>query len=121
MPLIYSEYDSTKTAMITVSGKITKEDYDSAIAPIEAFIGKHGTINFIEVIESFSGFDPSIILPGLKFDFAHVKHISRVAVVSDIGWISPLAKAAGYFMATKLRRFDLAALDEAKEWVRSSA
>ena len=121
MTLTYSEDDSTKTAMITVSGMITRDDYDAVMVPIQAFIDKHGSINFIEVIESLSGFEPSIIWPGLKFDIANLKHINRVAVVSDLGWISPFTKAAGYFMSTKLRMFDLADLDEAQAWIRSSA
>ncbi|MCV2892672.1 STAS/SEC14 domain-containing protein [Lentibacter sp. XHP0401] len=121
MSLVYSEDDSTKTAMITVSGKITKEDYDTVITPIQAFIDKHGSINFIEVVESFAGFEPSVLWPGIKFDITHLKHIDRVAVVSDIGWISPITKAAGYFMSTKLRMFDMDELDEAKDWVKSSA
>lgn len=121
MPLIYAEDDNTKTATITVSGHITREDYDKALAPMQAFIDKHGTVNFIEVIESFTGFDPSIIWPGLKFDIANIKHIRRVAVVSDIGWISPLTKAAGHFISTKLRMFDLAELEEARDWVKSTA
>jgi len=121
MTLTYSEDDSTKTATITVSGKITRDDYDAVMAPIQAFIDKHGSINFIEVIESLSGFEPSIIWPGLKFDMANLKHIKRVAVVSDLGWISPFTKAAGYFMSTKLRMFDLSELDEARDWVKSSA
>ena len=121
MGLIYEEDDATKTAMITVSGKIERADYDAVIEPMQAFINKHGTVNFIEVLESFSGFDPSVIWPGIKFDFANLKNIRRVAVVSDIGWISPLTKAAGYFMSTKLRMFDMSELDEARDWVRSSA
>ena len=121
MTLTYSEDDSTKTATIAVSGKITKEDYDAAITPMQAFIDKHGSVNFIEIVESFAGFEPSIIWPGLKFDMANLKHIDRVAVVSDIGWISPITKAAGYFMSTKLRMFDMSELVEAQAWVRSSA
>ncbi len=121
MAIIYEEDDSTKTATITVSGKIVRDDYDAVLKPMQAFIDKHGTVNFIEVVESFAGFEPSVIWPGIKFDVANLKHIRRVAVVSDIGWISPITKAAGYFMSTKLRMFDMAELDEARDWVKSSA
>lgn len=119
MSLTYTEDDTTKTATIVVSGKITKDDYDAIIGKMQAFIDTHGKVNLIEVVESFSGFDPSVIWPGIKFDFQNIRHIGKVAVVSDIGWISPFTKAAGYFMSTKLRMFDLAQLDEAKDWMAS--
>lgn len=41
------------------------------------------------------------------------------AVVSDIGWISPISKAAGAFMSTKLRTFILNDLNKAREWLNN--
>jgi SpoIIAA-like len=79
----------------------------------------HGTIKMIEVVESFDGFDPSVIWPGIKFDFKNIRNISHVAVVSDIGWLSPLAKAAGALLSTKLRAFSISELDDAREWIKS--
>lgn len=118
MTIHYEENDATKTATIKVSGKITEADYKAAVEPMQQFIDRHGTVRFIEVIESFHGFDPSVIWPGMKFDWKNLPHISRVAVVSDMGWIGPLSKAAGYFMNTKLRTFGLDELEEARKWVQ---
>lgn len=120
MTIRYEENDKTKTVIMTVSGKITAEDYQAAIEPMQAFIDKHGTVRFVEVIESFHGFDPSIIWDGIKFDWINIQHISHVAVVSNWGWLSPLSKAAGYVMGTKLRTFGLDDLEEARQWAETT-
>lgn len=120
MTVTYSENDATRTAEIKVSGRITDQDYQEAVTPLQAFIDKHGTIKLIEILESFEGFEASVIWQGIKFDIKNLKHISHVAVVSDIGWVSPLTKAAGAFMSTKLRTFDLDQVDAARDWLASA-
>lgn len=120
MTITYSEDDETRVAEITVSGKITREDYDAAVAPMQAFIDRHGTVKFIEIVESFEGFDPSILWPGIKFDWHNIQHISHVAVVTDIGWMGPMSKAAGALISTKLRVFDMDDVDEARAWIASA-
>lgn len=117
MTIQYSENPETKTVEITVADKITHEDYDAVVERMQAFIDTHGTVKLIEVIETFKGFDPSVIWPGIKFDIKNLRHISHVAVVSDIGWIGPLSKAAGAVLTTKLRTFDIAELDAARDWI----
>ena len=85
MTIEYREDDATRTAEVLVRGKITMEDYTAAVEPMQAFIDRHGTVKFIEVIESFSGFDPAVLWPGIKFDWRNISQISHVAVVSDLG------------------------------------
>ena len=120
MAIILIENDDTKVVEITVSGKITKDDYDKVIGPMQDFIDRHGTMKLIEVVESFDWFEPSVIWPGIKFDIQNLRHISHVAIVSDIGWISPISKAAGAFMSTKLRTFDMAELNDARSWINAA-
>lgn len=117
MTVTYNEDPTTRVVELTVSGRITRDDYDSVIDRIQTFIDAHDTIKLIEIIESFEGFDPSVIWPGIKFDVKNVRHISHVAVVSDIGWIGPLSKAAGALVSTKLRTFDRDQLDAARAWI----
>ena len=75
---------------------------------------------FEEIVESFEGFDPSILWPGIKFDWQNIQHISHVAVVTDIGWMGPMSKAAGALISTKLRVFDMDDVDEARAWIASA-
>jgi hypothetical protein len=107
----------TKTFEFTVSGKVTMEDFNALSGPLEDFAEEHDKIKLLEIIEDFQGFDPMMMWQGMKFDLKIIPHISHCAVVSDMGWISPLTKAAGAFMATKLRTFDLEELDAARAWL----
>lgn len=117
MALDYVEYPEAATIEITVVGHIDKEDYEAVIGPMQAFIDSHDSVRMIEVVKSFRGFDPSVLLPGIQFDFRNLSRISHVAVVSDIGWFSPVVKAAGALMSTQLRLFHLDELETARDWV----
>lgn len=120
MTIRYTEYPAQKTAEFAVQGYVTRQDYDDVLEPLQHFIDRHGRIRMIEIIESFDGFDPSVLLPGIRFDIRNLRYISHVAVVSDIGWISPLVKAAGALLSTKVRMFDLDQLPEARTWIREA-
>lgn len=120
MTLGYTEYADDIVVEVRLDGRINRDEYDACIEKLQDFIDAHGTIRMVEIIDSFTGFDPSTLWEGLKFDFRNIKHISHVAVVSDIGWISPASKAAGALISTQLRTFDTAHLGAAREWVRAA-
>ena len=117
MTIAYHEDDATRVAEIRVGGKIMAEDYDRAVTPLQDFIDRHGTVKLLEIVDSFGGYDPTVIWEGIKFDFRNVRHISHVAVVSDIGWIGPVSKAAGALLPTKLRTFAMSELAQARAWI----
>ena len=117
MTVTYTEIPEKKRVEFTVSGHISKADYEKIARPMEAFIEAHGKVQMIEVVDHFSGFDPSILLPGIKFDFKAVPHISHIALVTDIGWISPIARAVGALLPSRLRVFERDDLEAARAWL----
>lgn len=117
MPATLITHADTKTAEIQVEGHVSREDFDNLAPEFEAFVAANDKIRLLEVIHSLDGFDPSMIWEGVKLDFKVIPHISHCAVVSDIGWISPMSKAAGALVSTKLRTFSLAELDAARAWL----
>lgn len=117
MPLTYVEHPETRTVEFTVDGFLSRADYDAVIPAMQAFIDTHGTVRMIEVVKSFGGFDPSVILPGMAFDLRNMHHISHVAVVTDIGWISPFIVAASAVTPIRMRSFAMDQIDAARDWV----
>ncbi len=117
MTASYRTIPETKTFELTVSGKITPEDFDALSGPLDAFVKEHDKIKLLEIIEDFQGFDPTMLWKGIKYDIRILPHITHCAVVSDMGWLSPITKAAGAFIGTKLRTFDLAEVEAARAWL----
>ncbi len=119
MTLSYIEYPDTKTVEIHVDGKVTREEFDTIIVGMGRFIQNYGEIKLLESIATFKvGMDMHMLWEGVKFDMKNIRHISHCAVVSDIGWISPMSKAAGAFMSTKLRTFNMDEIDAARAWLK---
>lgn len=120
MTVDYIEDETNAIVEFHVKGHISHAEYVPLVEKLQGFIDRHGTVRIVEVVESFPTFDPSILLPGLKFDIRNLRHISHVAVVSDIGWLSPLVKAAGAVISTRMRLFELLDLEEARTWAREA-
>lgn len=119
MTVSYTENLDQKTVELMVSGKITQEDFDQISGQLDEFIQTCGTVKLLEVVTDFTGFEVSMLWDGMKYDIKNLKHISHCAVVTDIGWISPLSKAAGAFVSTKLRTFDAGQIDDARAWLQN--
>jgi len=114
----YNEDPDTGIAEIVVDGKITKEDFEHVSERMKTFIANQGQIKFLEEISNFKGFDPSVVTQGIRFDIEHLKDISHCAVVTDMGWIGPFARAAGVFISCEIRVFGSGEKDQAQAWLR---
>ncbi len=114
---IYTEHETLPIVELRVVGRVTERDMGEIIPRLEAFIGKHGTIRLLEVIERFDGFDPTTILDGMKFDIKHLKDVSHAAVVSDIPWVGFMTSAAALVMPLVMRTFPLAQEESARAWI----
>ena len=120
MACIYTEHATQPVVEIRVVGHVTQHDMDEILPKLEAFIRRHGTIRIVEVIETFEGFDPTTFLDGLKFDLNHLTDVTHAAVVSDIGWIGVMTRAASMVMPVTIRVFTMDELEEAREWARTA-
>ncbi len=116
MPVTYAEDPDTRTVVLTVNGRVTQADWDEITPQFETFMNAHGTIRLVEIIESLKGFDPGLLWDGIRFDIKAIPHISHCAIATDIGWMSPIVRAAGAAMSMQLRIFPLAEAEAAKEW-----
>ena len=122
MTTTYKEDPVHIIAQLVVDGKVRHEDFNNIAVQLENFIEKQGRIKLLEEIRTLEGIDASMVWEGIKFDIKnlkHIRHISHCAVVSDIGWLSPISKAAGAFISCKIRTFTLDQIDEARAWLQA--
>ena len=119
MSCTYSEDPKLPVAELRVTGRVTQDDMNVILPKLEAFIARHGKIRIVEVIEHFEGFDPMTMYDGMRFDIAHLTDVTHAAVVSDIGWIGMVTRAAAMMMPVTIRMFGMDQIDMARDWARS--
>lgn len=123
MSVSYLEDDALKLVELEIDGAVSRTDFETLLPKMQSFIERHEKIRLIEVVKTFEwpGVDMfAMFWEGMKFDFYAIPRISHCAVVSDIGWMSPLSKAAGAVISTKLRTFEMSELDTARDWIKSA-
>ena len=119
MACIYSEDPDAPVVEIRVLCRLTQHDMDEILPKLDAFIDRHGDIRLVETIDRFDGADTGAILDGLKFDYVHLRHITHAAVVSDIGWVGVVTRAASMIIPVSVRTFPLSERNAALDWARN--
>ncbi|MCF8708845.1 SpoIIAA family protein [Rhizorhapis sp. SPR117] len=102
---------------IDIDGAADMESYRALVRDLDAEIAAHGKILILEIIRDIGWISPGIWWEDMGWSFHHLKDIARVAVVTDKGWIGPIAKMMGAVMAAEIRVFDFADIGKAREWL----
>lgn len=108
--------DATGIMIFTVDGAVTRAEYDAAIPAMEAAIAKHGKLNGVAVVRSFSGMEMGAWWKDIQWGVGHLTRIGRVALVTDIGWLETTAKVSAPFHPGELKLFAPGEVDAAKAW-----
>ncbi|ODT64023.1 MAG: hypothetical protein ABS77_01955 [Phenylobacterium sp. SCN 69-14] len=103
---------------LTVDGSIDKAEYEAAVQAIEALLETHTKINAVEVVRSFGGMEPSLWWRDLSYGLSRLDAFGRCAVVTDNGWLGPMARFFAAFLSVELRTFDMKDLEAARSWAR---
>jgi hypothetical protein len=106
---------------VHVTGKLTKEAYEKFVPAVDAQIKQYGKLRILFVMKDFHGWTAGAMWEDLKFDLKHWKDIERLAVVGDKKWEKGMAAFCKPFTKAKIRYFDAAQLDEAREWLESES
>jgi hypothetical protein len=114
----YREIPDSDLVEIELDGAIDRPAFDRIAGQLEAAIKRHGKLRLLEVVKSFSGIDPGTLIEDIKFSFRHLNAFSRVAVVTDLAWLKPLATVAGTLAPAEVKVFPLAEIGTARQWLR---
>jgi hypothetical protein len=108
-----------KVTHVKVSGKLTKEAYETFVPVVDQQIKEHGKLRILFEMHDFHGWSAGALWEDLKFDFKHWKDIERLAIVGESKWEAGMAAFCKPFTAAKIQYFDHSKLVEAKSWIES--
>lgn len=105
-----------------VDGKITAEDVDKVLAPMEAHMKGDDKVNLLVRFKDWEGFDPAILANGslMGTKMGAITHLRRYAIVGAPGWMKTMVGGASALMPFEMKMFDLAEDDAAWTWVRAA-
>ncbi len=101
-------------------GVITAEDYRDTLTPlIEARLKEHARLKCLIVLgDDFAAYTGGAAWEDLKLGLGHWTAFSRIALVSDIGWMAKALRLFAPLVPGVVKTFPLAELDAAKDWIK---
>lgn len=102
---------------IEVDGAPDAESYRNLIHAMDAEIAAQGKILILEIIRDVGWISPGVWWEDMGWSFRHLKDIARLAVVTDKGWVGPIAKMMNAVMSAEIRLFDFGEVEKAREWL----
>lgn len=105
-----------------IDGRITADDVDMMLAPLEAHMKGSEKINLLVRFKNFDGFDPAILTDGsiIGTKLRAITHLGRYAVVGAPKWMAAMAGTVSGIMPFEMRMFHASEDDAAWTWVRAS-
>jgi hypothetical protein len=104
---------------VIAHGKVTGEDYHTVfISAIEEKLRTHKKIRLLYCLgKDFSGYTVVAILDDAKVSVQHLTAFEKMAVVTDVHWITEAAKFFGVFIPCPVKIYANERLSEAKTWI----
>ena len=120
MALIVNETEKGEIIHVTVSGKLTKEDYQRFAPQIEKDIQEHGKVRILFEMHDFHGWGASALWQDIKFDMKHFSDIERLALVGDKKWEKGMSIFCKPFTTAKVKFFRWDEIEMAKKWLQEA-
>ena len=101
-------------------GIITGQDYQDMLLPlVEEKLKEHDKLKCLFVLDDdYTAYTGSAAWEDTKFDWKLLRDFTRVAVVTDVTWMTKAFRLFAPLMPYEFKLFGLAELDEAKEWIK---
>ena len=98
------------------TGTIRAEDYRDVVLPALERTAAAGKVRFVVVVPEFHGMSGGAVWQDLKVGIGHLRTWKRIALVTDIEWMSHLTTLSGLMAPGEIRHFPLAQRAEAIAW-----
>jgi len=106
---------------VTLSGKLTRADYQRFVPALENYMKEHAKIRMLVRLADFHGWDAGALWEDIKFDMKHFSGLEKLAMVGDSKWEKWMASFCKPFTTAKIRYFDSSQEQEANDWIRTEA
>ena len=102
-----------------VSGEVTALDYESIIIPaVDAAASTRSKLRMLyHITPEFRKFDFGAMWEDAKVGLSHLSSWEKVALVTDVSWVTSGVKAFGFVVPGEVKTFRNAEIDDAKLWV----
>lgn len=108
-------------AAFRIDGKITAEDYDRAVAEVEAKLKAHARIGLYSDMIGFSDITGEALARDFRYSLGKIgefDRFARSAIVTDKEWVGAVVRFAQAFLPRMdLRTFDPSERDAAMAWI----
>lgn len=119
MAIQVNEIQDGRVIEVTVSDKLTAADYQHFVPTCERLIKQYGKISILFEMRDFHGWEAGALWEDIKFDLKHFRDIERLAMIGDQRWEKWMAEFCRPFTTAKIRFFDPAQEESARQWVVS--
>lgn len=104
-------------------GEVTSRDYEDRLIPlVRKMEAAHGGVRLLmQLGPDFENYTAGAMWDDARLGLTHWRSFERVAVVSDIGWITRGVKMFAPLMPGEVAVFPNDALDAAKAWITEGA
>ncbi len=102
---------------VRLTGKLTKDDYETFVPALEESIAEHGKIRLLVDLVDFHGWTAGALWEDIKFDAKHFRDIERLALVGDSKWEKGMATFCRPFTTAKIKYFNTAKREKAVQWI----
>lgn len=106
--------------LLTVTGKLTKEDLDNLIPHLKDQVETSDHPQLFMIMEDFEGYESaSAIWKDLKLDTEYIGYFDRIALVGDKKWQEWGTRVFDKITKEELRFFSIDEKEEAKNWIEA--
>ncbi len=111
---------SGKLLHVKVTGKLTKDAYQTLVPEVDQLIQEHGKLRLLFEMHDFHGWTAGALWEDVKFDLKHWKDIERLAIVGESKWQEGMALFCKPFTSATVKYFDHADVAQAQSWIAES-
>jgi SpoIIAA-like len=99
------------------SGEISASDYRDVVLPALERAFTAGEVRFLIVMRDFKGMSGGALWQDLKVGIEHLRGWKRIAIVTDVEWVTHLTGLFGWMTPGETKVFPLDQRDQAIAWV----